>query len=138
MLINGPLFYSSLTTKFNVQLKSKSIYNSTKFYFNFKQDWEINFTQCLPNGYLYTDLCNIFTADCRGTFWHGGISFRICRIQSSLGLEWMRVRNYRFTTMEDIVTGKTWISTWNSRSVRARKSQWQKKIVGSETFGGRF
>ena len=24
------------------------------------KDWEINFTQCTPNGYLkYTDLCNL-------------------------------------------------------------------------------
>ena len=40
------------------------------------KDWEINFTQCTPSGYLkYTDLCNLLQLTAAAHSEVGGISF---------------------------------------------------------------
>ena len=42
----------------------------------FSKDWEINFTQCTPNGFLkYTDLCNMLQLTAATHSEIGGISF---------------------------------------------------------------
>ena len=102
------------------------------------QDWEINFLQCYPNGYLkYTDLCNILqlTAGLHAEL--GGISFSDMQIfHQAWVLSRMRVEIKRLPKWRDVVTVKTWIkSLENSRSVRCLELYvGDEKIVGCETF----
>jgi acyl-ACP thioesterase len=106
------------------------------------KDWEINFTQCAPNGFLkYTDLCNILQLTAAAHSEIGGISFLdMQEFNQAWVLSRMRVEIDALPKWGDIVTVKTWINSLeNSRSVRALEMYVNgKKIVGSETFWAVF
>lgn len=108
----------------------------------FSKDWEINFTQCIPNGYMkYTDLCNILQLTAGDHAEMGGISFTdMQEFHQAWVLSRMRLEIESLPTWKDIVTVKTWIiSLENSRSVRALEMYVDgKKIVGCETFWAVF
>ena len=108
----------------------------------FSKDWEINFTQCLPNGFLkYTDLCNILQLTAAAHSEIGGISFSdMQEFNQAWVLSRMRVEISELPKWKDIVTVKTWINTLeNSRSVRALELYVNgKKMVGCETFWAVF
>lgn len=106
------------------------------------KNWEINFTQCAPNGFLkYTDLCNILQLTAAAHSEIGGISFLdMQEFDQAWVLSRMRVEIDALPKWGDIVTVKTWINSLeNSRSVRALEMHVNgKKIVGSETFWAVF
>ncbi|WP_413998469.1 acyl-[acyl-carrier-protein] thioesterase [Flavobacterium sp. W1B] len=106
------------------------------------KDWEINFTQCMSNGYLkYTDLCNILQLTAAAHSELGGISFTdMQEFDQAWVLSRMRVEITELPQWRDVVTVKTWINSLeNSRSVRALEMYINgKKIVGSETFWAVF
>ncbi len=106
------------------------------------KDWEINFTQCMPNGSLkYTDLCNLLQLTAASHSDMGGISFTdMQEFNQAWVLSRMRVEITELPKWRDVVTVTTWINTLeNSRSVRALEMHLNgKKIVGSETFWAVF
>lgn len=106
------------------------------------KDWEINFTQCAPNGYLkYTELCNLLQLTAAAHSEIGGISFTdMQEFNQAWVLSRMRVEIIELPKWRDTVTVKTWINSLeNSRSVRALEMYANgKKIVGSETFWAVF
>ena len=106
------------------------------------KDWEINFTQCAPNGYLkYTELCNLLQLTAAAHSEIGGISFSdMQEFNQAWVLSRMRVEITELPKWRDTVTVKTWINSLeNSRSVRALEMHVNgKKIVGSETFWAVF
>ena len=106
------------------------------------KDWNINFTQCTPNGYLkYTDLCNLLQLTAATHSEIGGISFHDMQVfDQAWVLSRMRVEINQLPKSGDTVTVKTWINSLeNSRSVRALEMYLDgKKIVGSETFWAVF
>ena len=106
------------------------------------KDWNINFTQCAPNGYLkYTDLCNLLQLTAAAHSEIGGISFMdMQEFDQAWVLSRMRVEISKLPKSGDIVTVKTWINSLeNSRSVRALEMHLNgEKIVGSETFWAVF
>ncbi len=108
----------------------------------FSKEWEINFAQCMPNGFLkYTDLCNIFQLTAAGHSKIGGISFSdMQEFDQAWVLSRMRVEITELPKWRDVVTVKTWINTLeNSRSVRAIEMYLNgNKIVGSETYWAVF
>jgi len=115
---------------------------SPKFTSIFSKDWEINFTQCMPNEYLkYTDLCNILQLTAAAHSEIGGISFSdMQEFDQAWVLSRMRVEITELPKWKDVVTVKTWINTLeNSRSVRALEMFVNgNKIVGCETFWAVF
>lgn len=106
------------------------------------KDWEINFTQCTPSGYLkYTDMCNLLQLTAAAHSEVGGISFTdMQEFDQAWVLSRMRVEISALPKCQDIVTVKTWINSLeNSRSVRALEMHVNgKKIIGSETFWAVF
>ncbi|WP_374172479.1 acyl-[acyl-carrier-protein] thioesterase [Flavobacterium tructae] len=106
------------------------------------KDWEINFTQCTPNGFLkYTDLCNILQLTAAAHSEIGGISFTdMQEFDQAWVLSRMRVEITALPKWRDIVTVTTWINSLeNSRSVRALEIHANgKKIVGCETYWAVF
>jgi len=108
----------------------------------FSKDWEVNFTQCMPNGFLkYTDLCNILQLTAAAHSELGGISFSdMQEFNQAWVLSRMRVEITELPKWKDVVTVKTWINTLeNSRSVRALELYVNgNKMVGCETFWAVF
>lgn len=108
----------------------------------YTHNWEINFTQCTPNGFLkYTDLCNILQLTAGYHAENGGISFTDMQVfDQAWVLSRMRVEIAELPKWRDTVTVKTWIiSLENSRSVRALEMYiGNKKIVGCETYWAVF
>lgn len=108
----------------------------------FIKDWEINFTQCMPNGFLkHTDLCNILQLTAASHSEIGGISFSdMQQFNQAWVLSRMRVEITELPKWKDVVTVKTWINTLeNSRSVRALELYVNgNKMVGCETFWAVF
>lgn len=106
------------------------------------KEWEINFTQCTPNGYLkYTDLCNLLQLTAAAHSEVGGISFYdMQEFNQAWVLSRMRVEIDELPKSGNIVQVKTWINSLeNSRSVRALEMHVNgKKIVGCETFWAVF
>ncbi|WP_396166815.1 acyl-[acyl-carrier-protein] thioesterase [Flavobacterium sp.] len=106
------------------------------------RDWEINFLQCYPNGYLkYTELCNLFQLTAATHSEIGGISFSdMQEYNQAWVLSKMRVEIYRLPKWKDTVTVKTWINSLeNSRSTRCLELYiGEEKIVGCETFWAVF
>ena len=106
------------------------------------KDWEINFLQCYPNGYLkYTDLCNILQITAGVHAELGGISFSDMQIHNQAWvLSRMRVEIKRLPKWRDVVTVKTWINSLeNSRSIRCLELYiGEEKIAGCETFWAVF
>jgi medium-chain acyl-[acyl-carrier-protein] hydrolase len=115
---------------------------SSNFTSIFSKDWEINFTQCAPNGFLkYTDLCNLIQLTAAAHSEIGGISFLDMQcFNQAWVLSRMRVEIIELPKWKDTVTVKTWINTLqNSRSVRALEVYLNdNKIVGCETFWAVF
>ena len=115
---------------------------SSNFTSIFSKDWEINFTQCTPNGYIkYTDLCNLLQLTAAAHSEIGGISFSdMQEFDQAWVLSRMRVEITELPKWKDTVTVKTWINTLeNSRSVRALELYANgTKLVGSETFWAVF
>jgi medium-chain acyl-[acyl-carrier-protein] hydrolase len=108
----------------------------------FIKNWEINFTQCLPNGYLkHTDLCNILQLTAAAHSEVGGISFSdMQEFDQAWVLSRMRVEIIDLPKWKDTVTVRTWINTLeNSRSVRALELYVNgQKMVGCVTFWAVF
>jgi len=106
------------------------------------KDWEINFLQCYPNGYLkYTDLCNILQLTAGVHAEMGGISFSdMQEHHQAWVLSRMRVEIKRLPKWRDVITVKTWINSLeNSRSIRCLELYvGDEKIVGCETFWAVF
>jgi acyl-ACP thioesterase len=106
------------------------------------KDWEINFLQCYPNGYLkYTDLCNILQLTAGVHAEMGGISFSDMQVHHQAWvLSRMRVEIKRLPKWRDVITVKTWINSLeNSRSIRCLELYiGNEKIVGCETFWAVF
>ena len=106
------------------------------------KDWEINFLQCYPNGFLkYTDLCNILQLTAGVHAEMGGISFSDMQVHHQAWvLSRMRVEIKRLPKWRDIITVKTWINSLeNSRSIRCLELYiGDEKIVGCETFWAVF
>jgi acyl-ACP thioesterase len=105
-------------------------------------DWEINFLQCYPNGYLkYTELCNILQLTAAVHAEMGGISFTDMQVHHQAWvLSRMRVEIKRLPKWRDSVTVKTWINSLeNSRSIRCLELYiGTEKIVGCETYWAVF
>ncbi len=108
----------------------------------FSREWEIDFTQCTPNGFLkYTDLCNLLQLTAGYHAEMGGISFTdMQEFNQAWVLSRMRVEISKMPKWKDVVSVKTWIvSLENSRSVRALEMYLNdEKIVGCETFWAVF
>lgn len=108
----------------------------------FSKDWEINFTQCTPNGYLkYTDLCNMLQLTAATHSEIGGISFvDMQAFHQAWVMSRMRLEIIALPKWKDVVTVKTWINSLeNSRSVRAFEMYVNgKKMIGAETFWAVF
>lgn len=106
------------------------------------KEWEINFLQCYPNGYLkYTDLCNILQLTAGVHAELGGISFSdMQEHHQAWVLSRMRVEVTCLPKWKDVVTVKTWINSLeNSRSIRCLEMYiGAEKIVGCETFWAVF
>ena len=106
------------------------------------KDWEINFLQCYPNGFLkYTELCNLFQLTAATHSEVGGISFSdMQEFDQAWVLSKMRVEIKRLPKWKDNVTVKTWINSLeNSRSTRCLELYiGDEKIVGCETFWAVF
>ena len=106
------------------------------------KEWEINFLQCYPNGFLkYTDLCNILQLTAGVHAEMGGISFSDMQMHHQAWvLSRMRIEINRLPKWKDIITVKTWINSLeNSRSVRCLEMYiGDEKIVGCETFWAVF
>ena len=106
------------------------------------KDWEINFLQCYPNGFLsYTELCNLFQLTAATHSEVGGISFSdMQEFDQAWVLSKMRVEINRLPKWKEIVTVKTWIkSLENSRSTRCLELYvGDEKLVGCETFWAVF
>jgi acyl-ACP thioesterase len=106
------------------------------------KDWEINFLQCYPNGYLkYTELCNLFQLTAATHSEVGGISFSdMQEFNQAWVLSKMRVEIKRLPKWKEVVTVKTWIKLLeNSRSTRCLELfVGDEKIVGCETFWAVF
>jgi acyl-ACP thioesterase len=104
----------------------------------FSKDWEINFLQCYPNGYLkHTELCNLFQLTASIHSEVGGISFSdMQKYNQAWVLSKMRVEISCLPQWKNVVTVKTWIkSLENSRSIRCLELYiGTKKIAGCETF----
>src|SRR5436190_851462 len=104
----------------------------------FSKDWEIDFTQCAPNGYLkYTDLCNLFQLTAAAHSETGGFSFTdMQEFNQAWVLSRMRVEVSALPKWKDTVTVTTWIMNLEkSRSIRALEMTLNgKKIAGTESF----
>jgi medium-chain acyl-[acyl-carrier-protein] hydrolase len=106
------------------------------------KDWEINFLQCYPNGFLkYTELCNLFQLTAATHAELGGISFSdMQKFDQAWVLSKMRVEIKQLPKWKDTITIKTWINSLeNSRSTRCLELYLgDEKIVGCETFWAVF
>jgi medium-chain acyl-[acyl-carrier-protein] hydrolase len=102
------------------------------------KEFDINFIQCAPNGFLkYTELCNLMQITAAMHSELGGISFSDMQIYDQAWvLSRMRVEISKLPKWKDTITIKTWIvSLENSRSVRAMEVYLNdEKIGASETF----
>jgi acyl-ACP thioesterase len=106
------------------------------------KDWEINFLQCYPNGYIkHTELCNLFQLTAALHAELGGISFSdMQQYDQAWVLSRIRVEIKRLPKWKDKVTVKTWIkSLENSRSTRCLELYLgEEKLVGCETYWAVF
>lgn len=103
-----------------------------------EKEWEINFSQCAPNGALnYTDLCNLLQLTAAEHADFGGISFTdMQKFNQAWVLSRMRIEIEKLPKWRDNVIIKTWIvSLDNSRSTRVLEVYKNDiKIISCETF----
>ena len=108
----------------------------------YSHEWEINFTQCAPNGYLkYVDLCNLLQLTAAEHSIVGGLSFNDMQVfNQAWVLSRIRVEIDELPKWQDKVVVKTWIeSLQGSNSVRNIEMYLDgKKIVGATTFWAVF
>lgn len=108
----------------------------------YSHDWEINFTQCGPNGYLkYVDLCNLLQLTAAEHSILGGLSFNdMQEHHQAWVLSRIRIEIDALPKWQDKVTVKTWIeSLEGNKSIRNIEMYLDgKKIVGSTTFWAVF
>lgn len=104
----------------------------------FEKEWEVNFSQCAPNGALnYTDLCNVLQLTAAEHADLGGISFTdMQEYNQAWVLSRMRIEIGTLPKWRDTITVKTWIvSLENSRSTRVLEIYKEdQKIISCETF----
>ncbi|HEU0136292.1 MAG TPA: acyl-ACP thioesterase domain-containing protein [Flavobacterium sp.] len=108
----------------------------------FSKEWEINITQCAPNGQLrHTELCNLLQLTAAAHAEKGGISFSdMQQSDQAWVLSRMRIEFDSMPMVGQTISIKTWIvSLVNSRSVRALEVYLNGiKIIGCETFWAVF
>ncbi|WP_300568247.1 acyl-ACP thioesterase domain-containing protein [Flavobacterium sp.] len=108
----------------------------------YSHEWDINFTQCAPNGYLkYVDLCNLLQLTAAEHSIIGGLSFNDMQVHHQAWvLSRIRVEINALPKWQDKVTVKTWIeSLEGSRSIRNIEMYLNgEKIVGATTFWAVF
>ncbi len=108
----------------------------------YSKDWEINFLQCYPNGYLkLTDLCNLLQLTAGTHAQLGGLNFFDMQMHHQAWvLSRMRIEIIELPKWNDTVTVKTWILDMKgSRSVRALEMYvGEKKMVGCLTYWAVF
>ena len=111
---------------------------SSNFNSLFEKEWEINLSQCAPNGALnYTDLCNLLQLTAAEHADLGGISFTdMQEFNQAWVLSRMRIEIESLPKWRDIIIVKTWIvSLENSRSIRVLEVfNNDRKIISCETF----
>ena len=111
---------------------------SPKFTSVYSHDWEINLTQCAPNGYLkYVDLCNLLQLTAAEHSIIGGLSFNdMQEYDQAWVLSRIRVEIDALPKWQDKVTVKTWIEDLQgARSIRNMEiCLGGKKIVGATTY----
>ena len=104
----------------------------------YAKDWDINFLQCYPNGYLkYTELCNILQLTAGLHAESGGLSFTDMQVHNQAWvLSRMRVEIVGLPKWGDKVRVKTWIvELKGARSIRALALYVGKtKIVSAQTY----
>lgn len=115
---------------------------SSTFTSIYSHEWDINFTQCAPNGYLkYVDLCNLLQLTAAEHSIIGGLSFNDMQVHHQAWvLSRIRVEIAELPKWQDKVTVKTWIeSLEGSRSIRNIEMYLNgKKIAGATTFWAVF
>lgn len=104
----------------------------------YSHEWEINFTQCAPNGFLnYVNLCNLLQLTAAEHSIAGGLSFNDMQaFEQAWVLSRIRVEIDALPKWQDKVVIKTWIeSLQDANSVRNMEMYLDgKKIVGATTF----
>lgn len=104
----------------------------------YTHEWDINFTQCAPNGYLnYVNLCNLLQLTAAEHSIVGGLSFNdMQRFDQAWVLSRIRVEITELPKWQDKVMVKTWIeSLQGANSVRNIEMYLnERKIVGASTF----
>jgi acyl-ACP thioesterase len=115
---------------------------STDFASIYSHKWEINFTQCAPNGYLkYVDLCNLLQLTAAEHSILGGLSFNDMQEHNQAWvLSRIRIEIDALPKWQDKVTVKTWIeSLEGNKSIRNIEMYLDgKKIVGATTYWAVF
>jgi len=108
----------------------------------YSHQWEINFTQCAPNGYLkYVDLCNLLQLTAAEHSILGGLSFNdMQEHHQAWVLSRIRIEIDSLPKWQDKVEVKTWIeSLEGNKSIRNIEMYCNgKKIVGATTFWAVF
>ena len=111
---------------------------SSNFTSIYKQNFEIGFQHCYPNGFLkHTEICNLFQIVAGIHADLGGISYLdMQQHQQAWVLSRMRIEISKLPKWKDVITIKTWIKTLeNSRSIRCLEMYLnEEKLIGCETF----
>lgn len=108
----------------------------------YSHEWEINFTQCAPNGFLkYVDLCNLLQLTAAEHSILGGLSFNdMQEHHQAWVLSRIRVEILELPKWQDKVVVKTWIeSLEGNKSIRNIEMYLNdKKIAGATTYWAVF
>lgn len=108
----------------------------------YSHEWEINFTQCAPNGFLkYVDLCNLLQLTAAEHSILGGLSFNdMQKHHQAWVLSRIRIEMTALPKWQDTVTVKTWIENLEgNKSIRNIEMYLNgTKIVGATTFWAVF
>ena len=108
----------------------------------YSHEWEINFTQCAPNGFLkYVDLSNLLQLTAAEHSIHGGLSFNdMQEHHQAWVLSRIRVEILELPKWQDKVVVKTWIeSLEGNKSIRNIEMYLNdKKIAGATTYWAVF
>ena len=104
----------------------------------YSHQWDINFTQCAPNGYLkYVELCNLLQLTAAEHSVLGGLSFNDMQaFDQAWVLSRIRIEIAALPKWQDTVVVKTWIeSLHGSGSLRNIEMFLNgQKIVGAATY----
>jgi len=111
---------------------------SSEFTSVYSHEWEINFTQCAPNGFLkYVDLCNLLQLTAAEHSILGGLSFNDMQaFDQAWVLSRIRIEVSDLPKWQDKVVVKTWIENLQgSSSIRNIEMYLGgKKICGATSF----